>query len=218
LSLARTLSHARYVLPTLVACGTAALLVQNFIILRENRELRSRPALPLVAEGKRVRDLKGLNLEGKTRKIELTGPALKLLVIAFSPNCPFCRANQKSWQRLEREVRQRGWEVVWLSRDPVDVTRPYCLEHGIPFWEAIAEPTVQTYFQLGLASVPGTIAIGPDGVVRKVWSGEFRSDSWSQLSAYFGLGDLKSQSRGRVLGADFCQLARAISTPRPLTN
>jgi hypothetical protein len=139
------------------------------------------------------------------------------LVIAYSPNCPFCRANQKNWEYLEREVKNKGWSVVWLSRDPVEITRP-CVQTGIPLSEVIAEPTVRTYLQLGLVSVPGTIAVGADGIVQKVWSGELHADGWRQLSMYFGLGDFKSESRNPAWGANLQAIIRLSVAPGSAAN
>jgi peroxiredoxin len=218
LTLVRGLSRAQKILPSLIVCATIALLVQNFIILRENRDLRSKPVYTLVSAGKRIKDLAGLTLDGKARRVEMTGPGLKVLVIAYSPSCPFCRANQKAWEYLDREVKNKGWSVVWLSRDPVEITRPYCMRTGIPLSEAIAEPTVRTYLQLGLVSVPGTIVIGADGIVQKVWSGELHSDGWRQLSKYFGLEDFKSESRNPALGADLHAMIPLGVPPRSAAN
>jgi peroxiredoxin len=211
LTLARTLSLARNVLPVLIACAAVALLVQNFIVLRENRDLRSRQSLPFIVEGARVRELAGLSLDGAARRVALPVLGSRLLVIAYSPGCPFCRANQSGWMSLERQLKQRGWNVIWLSRDPIEPTRDYCLKVGIPESEVLAEPSFRTYYQFGLEAVPNTMVVGPGGTVEKLWSGELRKDSWLRLSEYFGLGGITSQSRGRASDASMLQSAPALA-------
>ena len=184
-----------------ICCAAVGLLIQNIILQREIRNLRSQPTFPALSTGQRIGSLAGLALDGTPRKIALSGQKCKLMVIAYSPSCLFCRNNHRGWVNTAGQARQNGWRVVWLSRDPVEVTQEYCNQQGIPAEDAIAEPTVRTYLKFGLVSVPTTIAIGADGVVEKVWSGELHADGWRELSAYFGMARSTRQSHVLFPGA-----------------
>src|SRR5580700_3136130 len=185
---------SRYRIQLLLGCLSIALFAQNLIIRKQNNKLREIPSLQPVAVGNHVREFAGLTLEGKFRAVPVPATGSRLLVIAFSPGCPFCQANRKGWTALEKELKQRGESVIWLSRDAVDVTRAYCLREEIPASEVLADPPFRTYFKLGLVRVPSTIVVGPGGVVEKVWPGHLSADGWRQLYAYFGLG-VKAQGQ-----------------------
>src|SRR5262249_30715062 len=70
-----------------------------------------------------------------------------------------------------RHLATKGVRVLWVSRDPADITKDYCLKHGIPMFDVLADPPHRTYVQLGLARVPNTVLVGAEGKVEKVWAG-----------------------------------------------
>ena len=107
--------------------------------------------------------LAGLNLDGRSEPISLPSAGSKLVIITFSPGCPACQANQEGWMKLANALEQRGIRVLWISRDRIDITRDYCLKHGIPVSDTVADPPYRTYVQLGLARVPNTLLIGAGG-------------------------------------------------------
>lgn len=80
---------------------------------------------------------------------------------------------------------QKGWRVVWISRDPIQSTRAYCEQNGLVLSDVYADPTYDTYNQLGLKSVPYVIAIRADGSVEKVWRGRLDTAQQASMSAYF---------------------------------
>jgi peroxiredoxin len=110
----------------------------------------------------------------------------KLLIITFSPGCPACQANQEGWMRLASTLEQKDIRVLWVSRDPSEVTRDYCLKHGIPLALTLADPPYRTFAQLGLARVPNTLLVGGEGRVEKVWAGRLDQAGWNTIFAYFG--------------------------------
>ena len=87
--------------------------------------------------------------------------------------------------KLAGALEQRGVQVVWLSRDPVEITREYCVKHGVPFSNTLADPPYRTYLQLGLARVPNTVLVKADGTAEKVWPGRLDQAGWSSIFAYF---------------------------------
>ncbi len=101
--------------------------------------------------------LSGLGLDGRVEPVNLPSAGSKLLIITFSPGCPACQANQEGWMKLASALEQRGVRVLWISRDPIEITRDYCTKHGIRLSDALADPPYGTFVQLGLARVPNTL-------------------------------------------------------------
>lgn len=162
-----------------------ALLVENIVLFRQNRRLRE-VAAPQITSGTKLQMLSGLALDGRVEPVSLPSAGYKLLIITFSPGCPACEANQEGWMRLAKALEPRSVRVLWVSRDPLEVTQEYCLKHGIPQIDVLVDPPFRTYAQLGLARVPNTVFVGPGGTVEKVWAGRLDQDGWNSVFAYFG--------------------------------
>src|SRR5579859_210480 len=191
------LSAAFNILLWVAALGV---LAENIALFRQNRGLRE-AAAPQIAAGMQLQMLSGLALDGRLQPVSLPAPGSKLLVIAFSPGCPACQANLEGWMKLAGTLEQNGVRVLWMSRDPVDITRDYCLKHGIPLSETLAEPPYKTYAQLGLARVPNTVLVGPGGTVEKVWAGRLDQAGWDAMFAYFGEGQgIAASARRAIVG------------------
>ena len=169
----------------LLCIAALAVLAANIALLRENRRLREATA-PQIAARTQLQMLAGLTLEGHIEPVNLPTAGSKLFVITFSPGCPACQANQEEWMKLANTLKRDGVRVLWVSRDPVGITRDYCLKHGIPLSDALADPPYRTYIQLGLARVPNTVLVGAGGVVEKVWAGRLDPAGWNSVYAYFG--------------------------------
>ena len=88
--------------------------------------------------------------------------------------------------RLASKLEQKGVRVLWVSRDPVEITRDYCLKHGIRLSDTLADPPYRTFAQLGLARVPNTVLVGAEGRVEKVWAGRLDQAAWNTMFTYFG--------------------------------
>jgi peroxiredoxin len=172
-------------LEILLWLAALGVLAENVVLLRQNRRLGDALA-PQIAVGTQLRMLSGLLLEGRVEPVSLPSADSKLLIITFSPGCPACQANQDGWSKLASALQQKGVRVLWVSRDPIEVTRDYCLKHAIPFSDTLADPPYRTYTQLGLARVPNTVLVGAEGRVEKVWAGRLDQASWNTMLAYFG--------------------------------
>ncbi len=160
-------------------------LAENVVLFQQNRRLRE-AAAPQIAAGTHLQMLSGLALDGRQEPVTLPQAGSKLLIIAFSPGCPACQANLEGWMKLANTLAQNGVRVLWVSRDPIEFTRDYCVKHGIPLSETLADPPYRTYAQLGLARVPNTLLVGPGGMVEKVWAGRLDQAGWDTMFAYFG--------------------------------
>jgi peroxiredoxin len=130
--------------------------------------------------------LAGLGFDGRLQPVALPAAGSKLLIITFSPGCPACQTNQEGWMKLASTLEQKGVRVLWVSRDPIEVTRDYCLKHGIRVTDTLADPPYRTFAQLGLARVPNTVLVGAEGRVEKVWAGRLDQAGWDMMFAYFG--------------------------------
>lgn len=168
----------------LICLAGLGVLVENAFLLRQNRRLEEALA-PQITSGAHFEMLGGLSLDGRFQPLALPSADSKLLIITFSPGCPACQANQQGWMKLAGVLEQKGVRVLWLSRDPIAITRDYCLKHGIRLADTLADPPYGTYLQLGLARVPNTVLVGASGRVEKVWAGRLDEAGWKSLFAYF---------------------------------
>src|SRR5713226_6569507 len=160
-------------------------LAENVVLLQQNRHL-SEALAPQIAAGTRLQMLAGLGLDGRLQPVTLPQAGSRLLIITFSPGCPACQANQDGWMRLATTLEQKGVRVLWVSRDPIQITKDYCTKHGIPLSDTLADPPYRTFAQLGLARVPNTLLVGAEGRVEKVWAVRLDQAGWNTMFAYFG--------------------------------
>jgi peroxiredoxin len=160
-------------------------LAENIFLFLQNRRL-SEALVPQITVGTQLQMLAGLALDGRLEQATIPAAGSKLLIITFSPGCPACQANQDGWMRLVSALEQKGVRVLWVSRDPIEITRDYCLKHGIPLSDVLADPPYRTFAQLGLARVPNTLLVGAEGRVEKVWAGALDQAGWNTMFTYFG--------------------------------
>lgn len=160
-------------------------LTENIFLFLQNRRLTEALA-PQVTAGAQLQRLTGLGFDGRLEPVSFPHAGSKLLIITFSPGCPACQANQEGWMKLAGALEPKGVRALWVSRDSMEITRDYCLKHGIPLSVTLADPPYRTYVQLGLARVPNTMLVSADGRVEKVWAGRLDQAGWNMVFAYFG--------------------------------
>ena len=80
------------------------LLAANIALIHQNSELKSRLSLPSptleAATGSQMPDLHGFDLKGKPIEVDYGKDPRKVLVLVFSPICPFCDENWPKWQQV----------------------------------------------------------------------------------------------------------------------
>jgi peroxiredoxin len=170
---------------TLLWIAALGVLAENVVLSRQNRRLLEAVA-PQITAGTQLHMLSGFAVDGRAEPVSLPSGGSKLLIITFSPGCPACQANQEGWTNLANILKRKGVRVLWVSRDPIEVTREYCLKHGIALIDAVADPPYRTYAQLGLARVPNTVFVGSGGTVENVWPGRLDQAGWNSIFTYFG--------------------------------
>jgi hypothetical protein len=153
-------------------------LAENVFLFLQNRHL-SEALAPQITAGTQLKMLSGVALNGHLEPVTLPSADSKLLVITFSPSCPACQANQEGWMKLSSSLQQKGIHVLWVSRDSLEITRDYCMKHGISLSDTLADP-------LGLARVPNTMLVRADGTVERVWVGRLDQAGWNTVFGYFG--------------------------------
>jgi peroxiredoxin len=185
--MARTEPKIRFskVIEILLWLAGLGVLAENIFLFRQNR-LLSEALAPQITAGAQLQMLSGVAFDGRLEPVTLPSAGSKLLIITFSPGCTACQANQDGWMRLASALQQKGVRVLWVSRDPIEITRAYCTKHGIRLSDTLADPPYRTFAQLGLARVPNTLLVGADGRVEKVWAGRLDQAGWDTMFSYFG--------------------------------
>ncbi len=175
-------------------------LAENIFLFQQNRRLNETLA-PQITAGTQLQMLSGVALDGHLEPVALPAAGSKLLILTFSPGCPACQANQGGWMKLANTLEQKGVRVLWVSRDPIEITRDYCMKHGIRLSDTLADPPYRTFAQLGLARVPNTLLVGAEGRVEKVWAGRLDQTGWNTMFSYFGEGWETASSLRSQVGA-----------------
>ena len=161
------------------------MFAENIFLFQQNRRL-SEALAPQITVGTQLQMLAGIAFDGRLEPVALPAAGSKLLIITFSPGCPACRANQDGWMRLASTLEEKSVRVLWVSRDPIEITRDYCLKHGMRLSDTLADPPYRTFAQLGLARVPNTVLVGAEGRVEQVWAGRLDQAGWNTMFTYFG--------------------------------
>jgi thiol-disulfide isomerase/thioredoxin len=174
-----------------IAIGTCCilLLVANIALIRQNQQLKSQLSVPAptfeAPPGTQVPDLKGFDLAGKSLEVAYGKDPRKVLVLVFSPTCPFCDENWPKWQQI----------VPALDRDAVrpvavDVTATtnqiFVSQHqlaGMPVFVKV-DPTAVLGYRFHLT--PQTILVDREGKVEKVWTGVLNDAAVSELKQRLG--------------------------------
>ena len=171
------------------------LLALNIALIHQNIQLKSQLSVPPPAleasAGAKVPDLRGFDLEGKKVEVAYGKDPRKVVVLVYSPVCPFCEENWPKWQQV----------IAFLDRSAVrpvmvDVTSTTNAEFvsryqltGLPVLVQV-DPLARVNYRLQLT--PQTILVDSDGTVEKVWTGVLNDPSLAELKQR--LGDSKNTS------------------------
>jgi peroxiredoxin len=160
------------------------LLAANIALIHQNQQLKAQLSLPPpvleAAAGTQVPDLRGFDPDGKPLEVLYGKDPRKVLVLVFSPTCPFCEQNWPKWEQvissLDRSVvRPVGVDVTSTAK------APFLSQHqltGLPvFMKLDPRAMVNYHFQL----TPQTILVDPAGKVEKVWTGVMNDSTVADL-------------------------------------
>ena len=167
-----------------ISACCVVLLAANIALIRQNNQLKAQlsqppPALEVTA-GTQMPDLKGFDPDGKPVEVDYGKDPRKVLVLVFSPTCPFCEQNWPKWEQVissldHSVVRPVGVDVTSTSQ------APFLSQHqltGLPVFEKVEPKVMMNYhFQL----TPQTILLDPAGKVEKVWTGVMTDSAVADL-------------------------------------
>ena len=171
------------------------LLAANIALLHQNSKLKAQLSAPPsaleAAVGAQVPDLHGFDIAGKPLEVLYGKDPRKVLVLVYSPTCPFCDQNWPRWQQLisslDRSVVRPVLVDVTSNTDAGFIAQHQLAE--LPVLLKVEPRATMNYrFQL----TPQTILVGPDGKVEKVWTGVLNDSSLGELKQR--LGESKSAS------------------------
>lgn len=168
-----------------VISGCCVLLLGlNIALVYQNRELKSRLSVPppvlQATAGAQMPDLKGFDPDGKPVAVHYGNDPRHVLVLVFSPTCPFCEQNWPKWAEVIKSldgsvVRPVGVDVTSSTTDDFDS------QHAMAGMPVIAkvDPVARVDYRFQLT--PQTILVDASGKVEKVWTGVLNDANVSEL-------------------------------------
>jgi peroxiredoxin len=168
-----------------VISGCCVLLLGlNIALVYQNRELKSRLSVPppvlQATAGAQMPDLKGFDPDGKPVALHYGNDQRQVLVLVFSPTCPFCEQNWPKWAEVIKSldgsrVRPVGVDVTSTTTNDFDS------QHAMAGMPVIAkvDPVARLDYRLQLT--PQTILVDASGKVEKVWTGVLKDADVSEL-------------------------------------
>lgn len=160
------------------------LLVTNIALIRQNRELKARLALPPpqleAAHGAQMPDLRGFDPTGKPVEVLYGKDPRKVLVLVYSPTCAFCDQNWSKWQAMITSLAPSAVRTVAVDVSS-NSSEVFIQQHqlvGLPVFQKVdPQATVNYRFQL----TPQTILVDSTGKVEKVWTGVLNDSALAEI-------------------------------------
>ena len=180
----RSVSRA-ITLNRVIWCVAVVSVIQNVRLVNQVKAYERIAYPPPLDAGNQLHRVVGFDMEGNRAELDLTAqsPGHRMLIMTMSPGCPICVANESSWAALASEARRKpDWRVVWLSRDPISITKKYFEDNGLGSTDVLAEPTNLTHRALRMYAVPYTIVVDDHGIVQKIWAGALTPDTIREIS------------------------------------
>jgi peroxiredoxin len=183
-----------------ISACCVVLLAANIALLRQNRQLKAQLSLPPptleAAAGSQMPDLRGFDPDGKPVEVEYGKDPRKVLVLVFSPTCPFCDQNWPKWEQVISSVDRSMVRPVGVDVTST-ATAPFLSQHqltGLPvFLKVEPKVTVNYHFQL----TPQTILVDRAGKVEKVWTGVMTDSAVTDLKQRIGGSKTAMNTQGQ---------------------
>jgi len=112
------------------------------------------------------------------RPAEAGTPATVLLLLTTT--CPFCRVNVPTWNEIHRALGDQV-RFVGLSLDDRERTRRFVETSRAEFSLFIVEDSRSLVLDLGLQSVPQTLALDAEGVIQGIWVGGLSEENVTSI-------------------------------------
>lgn len=165
------------------------LLAANIALIRQNSQLKARLALPApqlqATQGAQMPDLRGFDLAGKPVEVLYGKDPRKVLVLVYSPTCPFCDKNWPNWQAMIASLDRSAVRTVAVDVTSTS-TEAFLQQHqlaGLPVFQKVDPQAAVNYrFQL----TPQTILVDSTGKVEKVWTGVLNDSNLTEIKQLSG--------------------------------
>jgi hypothetical protein len=176
----------------LSAC-CVVLLAANIALIHQNRQLKAQLSLPPpvmeATAGAQVPDLRGVDLEGKPVEVLYGKDSRKVLVLVFSPTCPFCDQNWPKWQQVISSLDRSAVRPVLVDVTST-TTAGFVSQHQLSSLPVILKADPRATMDYRMHLTPQTILVDPNGKVEKVWTGVLNDSSLADLKQH--LADSKT--------------------------
>jgi len=167
----------------LSAC-CVVLLAANIALIHQNSQLKAQLSLPPpameAAAGTQMPDLRGVDLAGKPVEVLYGKDSRKVLVLVFSPTCPFCDQNWPKWQQVISSLDRSAVRPVLVDVTST-TTAGFVSQHQLASLPVIvkADPKATVDYRMHLT--PQTILVDSAGKVEKVWTGVLNDSSLAEI-------------------------------------
>ncbi len=178
---------------------TVALSACCVVLLAANIALIPQLSLPPpvmeAAAGAQVPDLRGVDLEGKPVEVLYGKDSRKVLVLVFSPTCPFCDQNWPKWQQVISSLDRSAVRPVLVDVTST-TTAGFVSQHQLSGLPVIlkADPRATVDYRMHLT--PQTILVDPNGKVEKVWTGVLNDSSLADLKQHLADSKITVNAQG----------------------
>ncbi len=176
----------------LSAC-CVVLLAANIALIHQNSQLKARLELPPpqmeASQGAQMPDLRGTDVEGKPVEVLYGKDSRKVLVLVFSPTCPFCDQNWPKWQQVISSLDRSAVRPVLVDVTST-TTAGFVSQHQLASLPVILKADPRATLDYRLHLTPQTILVDPNGKVEKVWTGVLNDSSVADLKQH--LADSKT--------------------------
>jgi peroxiredoxin len=160
------------------------LLAANIELMHQNSELKSRlsqaPPTLEAASGSQMPDLHGFDLKGKPIQVDYGKDPRKVLLLVFSPTCPYCDENWPKWQQVISSINRSAIRPV-----AVDVTSTasttFVSQHQLEELPVFLKVDPHAMVSYRLQLTPQTILVDTAGKVEKVWTGVLNDSAVAEL-------------------------------------
>jgi peroxiredoxin len=172
----------------LSAC-CVVLLAANIALIHQNSQLKSQLSLPPplmeASAGTEVPDLRGVDLEGKPVEMLYGKDSRKVLVLVFSPTCPFCDQNWPKWQQVISSLDPSAIRPVLVDVTST-TTAGFISQHQLSSLPVILKADPRDTMDYRMHLTPQTILVDPNGKVEKVWTGVMTDSAVADLKQRTG--------------------------------
>jgi len=172
----------------LSAC-CAVLLAANIALIHQNSQLKAQLSLPPplmeAAAGAQVPDLRGVDVEGKPVEVLYGKDSRKVLVMVFSPTCPFCDQNWPKWQQVISSLDPSAIRPVLVDVTST-TTAGFISQHQLSSLPVILKADPRDTMDYRMHLTPQTILVDPNGKVEKVWTGVMTDSAVADLKQRTG--------------------------------